>query len=497
MEKIIQVPLKIPKASKKALSKYTITLLNEVLKNWSIQLSEHENNSFIEAFNSAFLPFMDNPRLGIRYANTLSFSLPLLKGEVNTGDLMIIEGIKIFYTELYDFIRANGHLFLERTDSNYSDYGRKQSKKDDIKKRISSVIQIYDEDKQKVIIELLELLFPQLKSIYSNTTYSNTSYTQWTNEKKICSGRYFGRYFSYTVQEGDIPDNYFEQLITNLEVTSNEEIVHKLEQTVEQYSAFDLILKLRMHEEVLTEGQSTNLSLALAQIGHTLPLEQDIHFATTYAQAASLIARLVRNVPNTKQISFVKQLLLETQSLEYAMEIHYWLMYREKNYPDKAIFSINKEVQIQEFIVERFLNEMTDENFFTLLSDGNLWSVLSWWSKSKKYKNKLQLIWKKHLSNKNNPDFALRLIKVFTPTISSSSFSPQSTHVYRSTYKSGFYETNYKAMKEVADVNLINDNLITKYGNHPHKTGPSVISDRDPIDDDTLISIFQWFIENS
>src|SRR5690606_38170488 len=72
LEKIIQVPLKIPKASKKALSKYTITLLNEVLKNWSIQLSEHENNSFIEAFNSAFLPFMDNPRLGIRYANTLS-----------------------------------------------------------------------------------------------------------------------------------------------------------------------------------------------------------------------------------------------------------------------------------------------------------------------------------------------------------------------------------------------------------------------------------------
>lgn len=497
LEKIIQVPLKIPIASKKAMSKYTITLLNKVLENWSIQLSEHENNSFIEAFNSAFLPFMDTPRLGIRYANTLSFSLPLLKGEANTGDLIIIEGVKIFYPELYDFIRTNGYLFLERTDKHYSEFGRAQHKKDDIKRHISSVIQIYNEDKQKVIVGLLQLLFPQLKSIYSNTTYPDKSYTQWTKEKKICSNRYFERYFSYTVQEGVIPDNYFDQLINSLEIMPIEETFHKLEQSIEQYSAFELILKLRMQEELFTEEQSINLSLALAQIGHTLPREQDIHFATTYAQSASLIARLVRNLHKSNQIQFIKQLLLETPSLEYTMEIHYWLMYREKNNPDKAIFSKNDETQIQEFIIERFLNEMTDENFFTLLSDGNLWHVLSWWSKSKKYKNKLQSFWKKHLSNRSNPDFALQLIKVFTPTISSSSFSPQSKNVHRSTYKSGFYETNYRAVKEVADVNLINDNLITTYGNHPNETGPSVISDRDPIDDYTLISIFQWFIENS
>src|SRR5690606_32832817 len=127
----------------------------------------------------------------------------------------------------------------------------------------------------------------------------------WTKEKKICSGRYFERYFSYTVQEGDIPDNYFEQLIADLETAPIEEIIHKLEQTIEQYTAFDLILKLRMNEEVLREGQSTNLSLALAQIGHTLPLEQDMHFATTYAQSASLIARLVRNIPKAEQAGLV------------------------------------------------------------------------------------------------------------------------------------------------------------------------------------------------
>jgi hypothetical protein len=496
LEKIIQVPLKIPKASKKTLSKYTITLLNQVLESWSIQLSKDESSGFVEAFNSAFLPFMDNPRMGIRYANSLSFSLPLLKGETNTGNLMIIEGIKIFYPELYDFIRAHGYLFLERTDSSYSDYGAKQQKQDDNKKRISSAIQIYNNDRQKVIVELLEQLFPQLKAIYSNTTYPDTSYTQWTKEKKICSGRYFERYFSYTVQEGDIPDNYFERLIADLEAAPIEETVRKLEQTIEQYAAFDLILKLRMHEKMLNEGQSTNLSFALAQIGHSFPLEQDMHFATTYAQSANLIARLVRNISKTRQVDLIIKLLSEAQSLEYAMEINYWLMYREKNYPDKAIFSENDESRIQEFIVERFQKEMTDENFFSLVTDGNLWRILSWWSKSDKCKEALRAFGGKHLGDKNNPDFALKLLKVFTPTINATSFGPRDKHSEMSTYKSGFYKANYEAIKEVVDVNLINDNLIAKYGNHPHETGPSVISDRDPINDKTLVSVFQWFIKN-
>lgn len=495
LEKIIQVPLKIPKASKKALYKYTDDLISVVLKEVEVELSKGEVTDFTEAFNTSFLPFMDNPRIAIRYANTLAFSLPLLKGEVNTGNLLIIEGIKIFYPELYDFIRSNAYLFTQRIGT--SEYDHEQGERDEVRNKLSGAIDIYTTDKRKVIIEILQQLFPQLKAVYNNTSFPDSAHTQWTKEKKICSGRYFERYFSYTVQEGDIPDNYFAQLIADLVTAPVEETVRKLKRTIEQYTAFDLILKLRIHEEVLTEGQSTNLSLALAQIGHTFPLEQDMHFATTYAQSASLIARLVRNVPKSKQMALIIQLLSEAQSLEYAMEIHYWLMYREKNYPDKAIFSERHEARIQEFIVERFRKEMTDENFFSLVSDGNLWRILSWWSKSDKYKDALQSFWAKHLGNRDNPDFALQLLKVFTPTINASSFSPQDKNVSRSTYKSGFYETNYNGVKEVIDVNLLNENLIPAYGINPHEKGPSNISDRDPINDKTLVSAFQWFVKNS
>lgn len=495
LEKIIQVPLKIPKASKKALYKYTAELINNVLNGAGIELSREETNDFSEAFNTAFLPFMDNPRVAIRYANTLDFSLPLLKGEVNIGDLIIVEGIKIFYPELYDFIRSNAYLFTQKIGSSELDY--EQQEKEQVGTKLSSVIEVYISDKRSAILEMLQQLFPQLKTVYENTSFPDSTYIRWTKERKICSAKYFDRYFTYTVQDGDMPENYFNQLLIDLKNDKIESLIVKFGYAIEQYDAFDLVQKFRLLEEELHEEQSENLVLVLARIGHSFPVEEDIHFATTYAQSASLIARLVRNINPSKRLNLVLKLLSTSPSLEYAMEINYWLMYREKNYPTSAIFSEQDEASIQQHLVRLFKEHMTDDNFFTLISDGNLWRTLTWWCQWDEQKNNLKDFWSKHLEKGINYEFALRLLKVFTPTINASSYNHQNKEVNSSTYKSGFYDANFNALREVIDVNLLNENLIAFYGDNPHKEGPSVISNSDQIDDRTLVSIFQWFVNNS
>lgn len=490
LEKIIQIPLKIPKASKKALSKYSLDLLNKVLDDSSIDLNQIESNEFLEVFNNAFLPIMDNPRLGIRFANSLSFSLPLLNGEVNISNLMILEGLKIFYPGLYDFIRNNGQLFLERTDRDQSDFNSKKQKQDEIKKEISQATVMYDEKKQKVIIGMLEQLFPQLKSIYSNSGYADDIYVRWTREKRICSSKYFDRYFSYSVQEGDIPDNYFENLVKDFEDDSIHKIVIKLNETIERYSAFDLIQKLRMQEGIFNEKQSYNLSLALVELGHTLPKDQNIYFSSTYTQSAILITRLIGIQSKKNQLTLLLEVFSMSKSLDYSMEIHHWLMLQEGKDPVNAIFSEKEKLKIKELLISIFKDTMTDENFFTLLSDRNLWRILSWWINSLQYKKTLQAFWDKQLKKKNNPIFALKLLKVFTPTItmtSSADYIPR-------TYKSGFFQSNFDAIKGVVDVKLLNDNLLKLKGFNITEINPSEVSSQDPINDETLISVFQWFI---
>lgn len=493
LEKIIQVPLKIPKASRKALYKYTTDLLKKVLDDFSVELNEEETDAFADAFNIAFLPFMDNPRLAVRYSNSFSFGLPLLKGEVNVGDLLIIEGIKIFYPELYDFIRQNSYLFLNRKGNSEREHDEEERKT--TQQKISNATKIYFAEKRAAIIEILQVLFPQLKAVYEHSSYSDKAYIRWTEERKICSAKYFDRYFSYSVQEGDIPDNYFTKLLAGLQTNFVEQLSSELKQCTERYSAFDLVQKLRMHEEHLNEVQSENLALALADIGYTFPIEEDFHFATTYGQSAILISALIRNVKPTRQLTLVLDLLSKTPSLEYAMEINYRIMSREKNNPDMSLFSESDEVSIQRHLVSRFQNEMTEENFFNNISDGNLWRILSWWSRWDNQKDALQAFLNRHLKDKRNPDFALKLIKVFTPTMHASSLSPQSKRSLYSVYKAGFYESNFEAIKEVVNVHLLNDNLLPHYGMKPHGAGPSTISDRDPIDDETIVSVFQWFLE--
>lgn len=491
LEKIIQIPLKIPKASKSALFKYTLDLLNKVLDESSIDLNQVESNEFLEVFNNAFLPIMDNPRLGIRFSNSLSFSLPLLKGEVNISNLMILEGVKIFYPGLYDFIRSNGQLFLERTDTDQSDFNNKKQRQDEIKKEISQATAIYEEKKQKVIIRMLEQLFPQLKSIYSNSGYTDDIYVRWTKEKRICSTKYFDRYFSYSVQEGDIPDNYFENLVKDLEDNSIHKIALKLNETIERYSAFDLIQKLRLQEGEFNEKQSYNLSLALVELGYTLPKDQDLYyFSSTYAQSAILITRLIGIQSKKNQLALLLKVLSMSKSLDYSMVIHNWMMIQEEKDLVNSIFTEKEKLKIKDLLISILKDKMTDENFFILLSDGNLWRILSWWANSPQYKKDLKTFWDKHLKKKNNPDFALKLLKVFTPTIrmtSSADYIPR-------TYKSGFFQANFDAIRDVVDVKILNDSLLKIKGFNITEINPSKVSSQDPINDETLISVFQWFI---
>ena len=97
LEKIIQVPLIIPKAQKEALLNYTYDLLNKILEQNNITISEEESNRFTSIFRRNIFPFLVTPRLAKRYSNILSFSIPMMKGEVNLIDLLIIEAVKVFF----------------------------------------------------------------------------------------------------------------------------------------------------------------------------------------------------------------------------------------------------------------------------------------------------------------------------------------------------------------------------------------------------------------
>ena len=483
LEKIVQIPLKIPKASTKALRQYTLELLDRVVNSNNIELNKSDLGDFVRNFDTAFLPYIDNPRIGVRYANTLAFSIPLLKNEANMSDLMVIEGLKIFYPELYDKIRVSPELFT------YHSSNDRDNKKEKIKKEIDNAISIYDEKKQKILIELLSNLFPQLEAVYRNSYYSDDSYKKWLRDKKISSGKYFGRYFSYSVQDNDIPDAFLDQFINDLNTNEFDKTLKKLNNAFDSFSDADFIFRLRIWEEELNEEQSKHLSIVLAQLGHTFQKEDDFRFATTFSQSANLITRLIRNLPLNSQLGLALDVLKKTKTIEYAMEINYWLMYREQKNPEKTIFNKKQEGQIQAELISKFKELLNNKNLFLLLPDGELQRLITWWKNSKKHQKEFDLYIKQNVIN--NKVEVLNLVKVFVPTIISRGIGAS----HSITYKTGFYKTNYDLMKNSIDVKLIYKALIKYYGKLKLIKDPSTISDRDPIDDNMIISLFQFFFE--
>jgi predicted KAP-like P-loop ATPase len=159
LEKIIQVPLKLPKAQTAAIRKYTLDRIQEVINSYSVILNEVEVKRFSAFFDTHLLPRINNPRLATRYSNSVSFSIPLLIGECNIVDMLLIEGTKVVFPHTYSFIRDNFILLT----SNYSSTGTYHNAAD----RVPALKKLNDfiggQNNPEVIKELIQQLFPQTK----------------------------------------------------------------------------------------------------------------------------------------------------------------------------------------------------------------------------------------------------------------------------------------------------------------------------------------------
>jgi len=98
LEKIIQVPLHLPPADENSLRQLALEGVQNALNQAGIELTQPQVDAFVRHFDDALLPQLETPRRAKLFSNALMFALPILKGEVNPVDLMLIEGIRVMYS---------------------------------------------------------------------------------------------------------------------------------------------------------------------------------------------------------------------------------------------------------------------------------------------------------------------------------------------------------------------------------------------------------------
>lgn len=365
LEKIIQVPLHLPPVDQIRLRQLVFEGVDHALSQAKIELTREMVDTFTRYFVDGLEHRLTTPRLAKLYSNALTFSLPLLKGEVNVVDLMLIEGVRILYPHLYATIRDNPDAFLKRDENEHRRLFNQQQPKSQIESLIELGIPgATAEERARVKSGLLENIFPRLK----NTIYGSDWDEVWARKQKICTSEYFQRYFTYGIPYGDISDIKIEDFLQKI-TDQYEADQSKLFDSFSAEGAIPkLISKLRDAAETLPENQSIALLVVLAKNASLVPRERGpMVFGGTRMQCGILMSELLRRINSIilrKEIA--ETILTLANPIGFGEECLRWICHHTDRTEEKRILSDEDDEIIRNVFASRIQRDNSETPLYFL-----------------------------------------------------------------------------------------------------------------------------------
>ncbi|HEY9632744.1 MAG TPA: P-loop NTPase fold protein [Coleofasciculaceae cyanobacterium] len=458
IEKIAQVSLPLPKADTLSLRELCITGVHEAIQQADIQLTEGQSKRFVKNFITGLEIRLQTHRRAKRYINALIFALTLLKNEVNIVDLMLIEGIRVFYPKLYYVIRQYPDIFVGLDLEMSSKYELSRNN-EEVRQRSLKVLNEGLEEltanEREAAKNLLKDIFPGLRrrvfsDIDSMKDMEENPEWKWEQEQRIASKQYFSRFFSYTVTKGEISELELESFLRESENNSIPDIAAELKKLITKGSADKLVLKLIEQVKKLSPETSRKLALAVSQVGNSFSKAETLlsttNFSsmfTAFAQAARLVKYLVENLYQREERFYLaRDIAQEGEPLSFAFECFNWMRRSDEQgeqEEQKLNFSLEEEQEIGYILARRTKEYAETQSIFNLSSE-EICLLLSIWTDWGSREEINQYI-AKMLGE--NPENALKLLRS-----------------YQLIEKATFGRDTYKLITKVVDADTIYNALL-------------------------------------
>lgn len=332
LEKIIQVPLHLPPVDEVALRQVAFEGVQAAVDMAGIQVTQPDADAFMRHFVDGLERKLTTPRVAKLYTNALMFALPLLKGEVNMMNLMLIEGIRVLYPALYAAIRDNPSLFLVGQERARQGLELARDRLDEVVD--AALPGCTPGDREAIRTRLLKPLFPRT----GNAIYGHEWDAVWAREQKICSEAYFKRYFTYCVPDGDIADASIAELLDRLPTDDDTVKRERLAQFECRRSMPRLISTLRSRMDGMDADRAAALARAVALSGDLMVRERGQIMVTTFNQAGILVSAAIRQLPGReRRWTAVEEILQSAMPLDFAVECARWMYFNADRAEDDNI----------------------------------------------------------------------------------------------------------------------------------------------------------------
>jgi predicted KAP-like P-loop ATPase len=447
LEKIINIPIHLPRIEGVDLKKYFESKLNVILNLIPFvdkEKADKERNEILFEFRKAHFK---TPREVIRVLNSFFISIYTIPDEINIRDLFWIEYIKIKNENCYHYLKT---LEIDI----FSNYLRPII---DFTTKINSEIDRRAELKKNYnnVSEVIDLLFPIFvdKGVYSESGKHINS-DDANKGLKINHIEHFDKYFSYHLERKISQKRILiiKELISNKDETSLKSELKNYLKYLDGYNKSYLIEELieNLNER---EGRDFLFEFLIENID-IIPFNyKDISGISFQHRVVELIGKVL-----SEEVTINEDLILKiADKIEISM-----LYYFIRNFEDNT--SIKKG--LEEKIVEKIEENVKKESkvFYKNISVSHINKmVMRYWRKHSEG-NYLEYI-KKSLENKENIKI---LVRNFAPRLNDNQYG-------------GIDEMSYTEMSKLLDVNMLYKKIEENYPITiiKNNTIPNQLSDRD------------------
>lgn len=360
LEKIVQVPIRLPAVPHIKLSEFALRMVQQVLDDLKVQLDQSEVVRFRRSFDAVLMPLIKTPRTAKQFANVVRFSLGLLPGEVNPVDVMILEGMRLFAREVFDNVKE--HL-IPKAEPHWLDdsVDRDDEKSDAFLKKLLEGVQ---GEVSKAWRSTLIMLFP---AKLSGAIYGEDEFLSWTDDKRVACIEYFIRYLAAVVPENDLPDAEITRWMEFAQAGDVNLLISEIGARLNPLTEEILVQKLQRIQRHLSGPQRANFAIAVAKLSNLLVLRErarqgDVAFGQSAIFAAQCVSGQTDLEAETLAIEVIEN---ASSSGMWAIEFFWFLPHaRRRNGKDvsdeQQVGVLTKEAssKIERVLADRLMNEI-------------------------------------------------------------------------------------------------------------------------------------------
>ncbi|WP_321949453.1 P-loop NTPase fold protein [Paraburkholderia sp. J10-1] len=315
LEKIVQASFDLPAVPVSIVHHIFGGELSELAGPFATEANGFSHTRWGNAFVGCIQPLLRNMRDARRLISSIAVHIPLHTAddvfEVNIVDFLLLETLRVFEPDLHKALFRERELVLQ--ERRYPGYGRQ----DEDRAAAKRLLELVPEERRVIAQDALKDLFPPLEWAYGGTSYADGFHLQWLTAKRVCSRRYFPRYFELQTASGEISERRF---VAFLDATATEDA---LAAAIADIEADGLLPSLvaRCDESVdrLPAENAAVLLPAMFRIAQKLAGQRDVDpFNSPWLSAWRATSWFLKRVPEDVRGGLALDALRQTQALSVA-----------------------------------------------------------------------------------------------------------------------------------------------------------------------------------